>query len=773
MGIDLSGLDFGADSWPTGRARRAKPVTPASPIVDCGGVMLPAAVAALAEAPRWVGWRYDEVKGRTTKVPYGRHGRRARSNDPTTWLMLADVPVGAFDGPGIMLGDGLQGVDLDACLGADGTLEAWALEVLDRLDSYAEISPSGGGVKVLVRGPAGHGAVVKWGGDTQMPDGSTKKRELAYFTSGRYFTITGEVFRDRPIREIDEDDVQWLRKRIEKIRAEGTGTRINGKAHEPATPPGDDASAPGIGNLPAWLADLIRDGVAEGGRSEQFYKVVMSLSRMGCGASGIERILAAYPAGIAAKYTGRLREEITRITGNGVGIATGNGVEPLTPEFSDDHLALAFVRQYGPNYRWTPGMDWMRDTGTHWTRDEHLTRFDCSRTICREASNLAPDKGGERRRLASAKTVAAALSMAQSDPRIVVPAEAWDRDPMLLNTPGGVVDLRTGRLRARNGDDFVTQITSVVPDAAMKAPNWLRFIGEVFAHDTAMIEFVQRMGGYCLTGDRREQKLFFAHGTGSNGKNTLLDLWLWIMGTYSVKLPTITLMQSPFDRHPTELAQLRGKRLAMSGELEEGQYWAEARIKELTGDEFLTARFMRQDFFEFRMTQKHLIAGNYKPRLKGGDAAMARRMVLIPFLEKFEDHRKDATLPAKLRPEAPAVLAWLIDGAVKWHTDGLAIPHKVRDASAEYMAEHDDLALWIDECCRLEIGLMESGADLYGSFNIWKRDRGEHAPSQTAWGQRMAQRPGIHKHRSNGIHYVGIGLTNEARINLAKRTSKT
>lgn len=441
--------------------------------------------------------------------------------------------------------------------------------------------------------------------------------------------------------------------------------------------------------------------------------------------------------------------------------------DTVTPEFSDDHLALEFVAQYGAGLRWSPGLDWMRDTGTHWARDDHLIRFNAARLTCRSAANAAAEK--MRARLASAKTVAAVLSLAQSDPRIVVPAEEWDRAPFLLNTPAGIVDLRTGRLRPRTRRDYLTQITAVSPDAAMRCPNWLRFIGEVFAHDADVIEFVQRMGGYILTGDRREQKLFFAYGVGANGKSTLLDLWQWLMGTYALKLPAVALMLSKVERHPTELAQLRGKRLAMSNELEEGAFWAESRIKELTGDETLTARFMRQDNFEFRQSQKHLIAGNHKPRLRGGDPAIARRMVLIPFLEVFDGRRRDKALPEKLRAEAPAVLAWMVEGARKWHTDGLAIPVKVQDASRDYLAEHDDAAMWIEECCDTGAGCTDSASDLYASFRLWKRGRGEAEPSITTWGQRMALVSGIRKRRSGGIKYDGIRLTIAAREALFDR----
>lgn len=430
----------------------------------------------------------------------------------------------------------------------------------------------------------------------------------------------------------------------------------------------------------------------------------------------------------------------------------------VPPDFSDDALALDFVRAYGRGYRWSPGLGWMAAGATVWTRDDALTRYDLARRICRAAAACA-QKPDEQKRLTSAKTVGAVLSLAQSDQRIVVDAGLWDAQPLLLNTPAGIVDLRTGLLRHRRGDDYVTQATRIAPDFGVKASVFDKFIHEVFDGDSELVNFMQVVLGYCLTGDRREQFLFFWHGVGANGKSTLLDLVQHMLDTYALKMPAAALMVTRNDRHPTELAQLRGKRLAISSELEEGQFWNEALIKELTGDAVLTARFMRQDFFEFNMTQKHIIVGNHKPRLRGGDPAIARRLVLVPFLQKFEGAKRDNQLGEKLQAEAPAVLAWMVRGAVRWHAEGLVVPEKVRDAGAEYLADHDDLALWLGECC-IRTGEAKA-SELYSSFKLWKERRGEHAQSQTAWSQRLQMAPGVVRRVSNGVRYAGIQLNAE------------
>lgn len=444
---------------------------------------------------------------------------------------------------------------------------------------------------------------------------------------------------------------------------------------------------------------------------------------------------------------------------------TGEIAEPISPEFSDDSLALEFVAQYGAGLRWTPGMGWMHDEGTHWVRDEHLIRFDLARKTARAMAMQADAK--IRKAITSAKAVNSILFLAQSDPDIVVPATQWDCDASLLNTPDGLIDLKTGLQRQRNRGEYLTHVTRISMDGQADTPVWSKFISQVFSDNAEMIEFTQRLCGYCLTGERREQKVFFAHGHGSNGKSTLLDILMWMMGTYALKLPTTVLMSSKHERHPTELAQLKGKRLAVSNELEEGAFWAESRIKELTGDETITARYMRQDNFSFEITHKHLIAGNHKPRLKGGDPAMARRMVLMPFEQKFEGSAKDHKLPEKLKAEAPGILAWAVRGAVKWYAEGLAIPSRVEAVSKDYMSEHDDISMWIEECCETMSHLKARSSDLYASFRRWKQSRGEHEPSQTVWGEKMTLVPGLVKTKSKGLMMLtGIDLNSSEKARM-------
>lgn len=433
-------------------------------------------------------------------------------------------------------------------------------------------------------------------------------------------------------------------------------------------------------------------------------------------------------------------------------------------EHSEDALAIDFATRHAADLRYTAGMDWLYFSGNRWEIDKRLHRYDFARKLCRSVAAGLDERIANK--ITAASTVNAVVSLARCDQRLVIDADAWDADPRMLNTPGGMVDLTTGKIRPTRHTDAVTRITEVAPEDA-PAPVWEKFLEAVFSGDKAVIAFIQVMLGYCLTGSTREQKLFFLHGKGINGKSTLLDLVEWALGDYSLKLPAQVLMASKHQSHPTELAQLQGRRLATSSEIEDGQFWAESRIKELTGDEVLSARFMRQDFFQFRQTQKHIICGNYRPRLKGGDSAMQRRMVLVPFEACFAGEKQDKSLPEKLRQEAPAILHWMIQGAVKWAQDGLVIPEKIQAASADYMLAMDDLAEWAEDCCLMEPDARDTNKRLFASFAAWKQERAEKAPSIATWGERMRQQLRLEGFKSNGTRgFKGIALSPDEAIRL-------
>lgn len=411
----------------------------------------------------------------------------------------------------------------------------------------------------------------------------------------------------------------------------------------------------------------------------------------------------------------------------------GTGGAPFA---SDIDLSNRFTELCTGKYRWTHGLEWRVNTSTHWVQDNNLSRYNAAKEICQGvAADIEDGEEGLVKKICSAATINAVLMLARCDAGIVTGIEEWDAHTMLLNTPSGIYDLTTGAIIPRADNLLFTQITNIAP-AAIPTPVWDKFTADVFG-DAETIEFIQRMGGYCLTGSTREQKLFFLHGEGSNGKSVFLEVLRAIGGQYSHNLPSEALMTAKHERHPTTLAALHGKRLAISSEIEQTAHWAESRIKSLTGDATMTARYMRCDEFTFTITHKHVLAGNSKPRLKGDDFAMVRRMVLIPFTRTFKGEDCDDRLPQKLEAEYAGILNWFIQGARKWSESGLLIPSTIKESTAEYMAQQNDIQLWIEECCTVGGGLSVGSTVAYQSYAAFKSRNGEHPESAKAFSPRL------------------------------------
>jgi putative DNA primase/helicase len=244
--------------------------------------------------------------------------------------------------------------------------------------------------------------------------------------------------------------------------------------------------------------------------------------------------------------------------------------------------------------------------------------------------------------------------LARADRRHAATVDQWDSDAWLLNTPGGIVDLRTGDIQAHRPDAYCTKMTAVAPGG--RCPQWHAFLKRVTGGDRELQAFLSRMVGYCLTADTREQALFFLYGTGANGKSVLLSTVTGIVNDYSKSAPIETFVASRSEHHPTDLAGLQGARLVTVTETEDGRRWDESKIKSITGGDRISARFMRQDYFEFTPVLKLVIAGNHKPGLRSVDEAIRRRLHLIPFTVTIPPAERDLSLSEKLRAEWGAYL---------------------------------------------------------------------------------------------------------------------
>ena len=353
---------------------------------------------------------------------------------------------------------------------------------------------------------------------------------------------------------------------------------------------------------------------------------------------------------------------------------------------TEDQAALEFARRHADRLRFCHDAGtWYEWTGSNWRQNRTGLAFQFARELSRDLAIREPDRV---RYVASKTSFAGGVErFARSDPAFAVTSQYWDKDPMLLGTPAGTVDLTNGRLSPGNPVNGITKSTAVAPAETAECPLWRRFLYEATNGDEEAVRFHQQWFGYSLTGDVSEQSLLFVFGPGGNGKSVYINVLTGIMADYAATPTMEALTVSSGERHSTDIAMLRGARLASASETEKGRAWAEARVKQLTGGDSITARFMRQDNFTFKPMFKLLIIGNNMPRLRNVDDAMRRRFNIAPFVHKPE--QPDKRLEEKLKGEWPGILRWAINGCLDWQKNGLMRPASVTAATGKYFADQD------------------------------------------------------------------------------------
>jgi putative DNA primase/helicase len=290
---------------------------------------------------------------------------------------------------------------------------------------------------------------------------------------------------------------------------------------------------------------------------------------------------------------------------------------------TEDSAAVQFVELHGQDLRYCHSTSaWFRWNGKIWSKDQTSIAFHWARELARQLAEDLDEK--ERKKIQKTSFASGMERFAMADPAVAVTIDYWDADALLLGTPGGTVDLRTGKLYPSRREDGITKTTSVAPNGN-GCPRWQLFLEETTGKDPELIRFLQQWCGYGLTGLTREHALVFVCGPGGNGKSVFLNTVANILKTYASTSAMDTFTVSHNDKHPTDLAMLRGARLVTASETEEGRSWAESRIKQMTGGDRISARFMRQDFFEFTPQFKLTIVGNHKPILRNVDEAARQR----------------------------------------------------------------------------------------------------------------------------------------------------
>lgn len=446
-----------------------------------------------------------------------------------------------------------------------------------------------------------------------------------------------------------------------------------------------------------------------------------------------------------------------------------SGLRPLTQLGNSERLVDQFGDRLLYSFVWSSWLVW---DGKRWKKDESgqvmTWAKEVARNILLEAH--AEDNDVLRRALIKwsketekAAQLEAMISLARS--AVPVGIDQFDTDIWLLNVRNGTVDLRTGELSEHRRSDFITKIVDLDYDPSAACPLWESVLERVLP-DESVRQFFQRAAGYSATGSARERKLIIPHGPGRNGKGVTLETLLQVLGEYAGRTPAETFMARREGSIPNNIAALRGVRFVFSSETNEGHRLAEAVVKDLTGGESISARFMRGEWFTFPPTFTPWLATNHRPVIRGSDPAIWDRIALVPFNVRIPDDEQDPDLLEKLEDEYPGILAWIINGAVEWHKHGLKVPDAVRMATDSYQAEMDILGLFVNECCVEDpderTGWVTS-TSLYEAYMKWCKDSGEKELPKRTLGLRLAERGYVSAKvgSQRGRGWIGLRLLSE------------
>lgn len=456
--------------------------------------------------------------------------------------------------------------------------------------------------------------------------------------------------------------------------------------------------------------------------------------------------------------------------------SNGHGTTQHPARFNMTELGNAerFVARHGDDIRYCyPWGRWLVWNGARWERDEsgkvHKRAKDTVRSIYAEAAAEGDD---ERRkalvkhaRASEAKNkIEAMLELAKSE--VPVSPDELDANPLLLKVPNGTVDLRTGELLPHRREDLITKMAGAEYKPDAPAPAWAAFLERVQPGEE-LREFIQRGTGYSATGDTSEQCMFINHGpSGANGKTTFQEAAASALGDYAMRTPTEMLLAKRGGGVPNDVARLKGARFVAASETEEGRRLAESLVKDLTGQDTISARFMRAEWFDFKPTHKLWLSTNHKPEIRGTDNGIWRRIRLVPWAVTIPPAEQDRKLSAKLRAELSGVLAWIVRGCIAWQREGLRAPDEVRRATAEYRAEMDTLAAFLADRCVVREGVWSLADKLYQRYAMWCDANGERQEAQKAFVARLSERGFVRKRATKGTDkgryiWLGVGIRDD------------
>jgi putative DNA primase/helicase len=708
-------------------------------------VQIDAIPTSLKNIDNWVHWKLElNNKDKPTKVPYmATSSHKAASTDHLTWSSF-ETAVNYLDnerGLGFVLPPSgeMFFLDLDHVRNPEtGEITPWALRVIETVNSYTEISPSGTGIHILgfVKGI--------------VPPGGLKKGSIESYTQGRYTTITGNHYDGSPL-ELKEMDISQLYK---LIQAGVFNFHDNPKYDGLFNNTGKGWEA--LGYSSHSEADM----------------ALCSLLAQKLG-NNLDDIDSAF------RLSGMMRTKWdAKLTNSTYGRYTILKIiqQDTSSSYRDTDVGNAerLVARHGKDLRYSHSSDeWNVWDGTRYATDKNgeieRRAIDTVKSTFDEAAKASHKQGCASSAWAKASMssghINASIRLARTDPRISITADKLDVDPWLLNCLNGTVDLRMGTLREHRREDLITKRAPVVFDADAKCPQWDKFLWRIMDDNVGLISFLHRAIGYSLTGSTQEGVIFLQHGLGRNGKTVFSETINYLAGDYARTADANLLLTRRSEGPRHDIARLEGARLVWTSETADGVRFDEALVKLLTGGDKITVRRLYHELTEFFYAGKIWLRTNNKPQIIGRDVAIWKRLMLIPFRVTIPDNEQDKELRQKLLTEGPGILASLVRGCLEWQKIGLCPPPEVIAATDEYEKESDALKDFLEDRCIVDKGLTTPCTELYKAYRSYCEENGQtdkHIWDTGYFGKQLGERGFGQKKVKGQRCRTGIGLKPEA-----------
>lgn len=743
----------------------------------------------------WCVWKYTQVNGRMTKIPFNAEtGEKARSNDRSTWTSfdkaLQSYQTQNLDGLGFFFEQPYVGIDLDDVEDeihrfqrGDHT-DNIVSEFYEAYKSYGEISPSGTGIHIMAKG--------------EIPGERRRKGNVEIYESGRFFTMTGQSLGKYPQITLSSHNTM---QRIYDKYLGNPATRFYDKtsqgiahnlseseviAHINNSKQSDlfntlmkgewqgnydsqsDADM-AFSNLLAFWCARDFDQMDSIFRQSGLYRPKWDAKRSDS-TYGEQTLYKAINEASNIYTPSNKQEPLKYVFGEAFGTEEKENKKTYPPKSWDDTgNADRFIDRYGDNYKYSytnkqffvfDGAKWAADETGMIRRliDEMINGLKNEKIVVPEGTEPEDAKEQFMKFIKKSRGTQAKKNITDEiKHRKPVKTDEFDQHDMLLNVANGYIDLPARKLHDHDIEKLFSLQSYTDYTEKMQPTIWLEFLNDIFDGDQEVINYLQKALGYSLTGSTREQVMFILHGKGRNGKSIFVETIAEILGDYSKTMQATSLMVKKNDSVNTDIARLNGARFVSSSEPNEGFRFDEGLIKQLTGGDKVTARFLYGSEFEFTPKFKIWVSTNHKPIITGTDDGIWRRLVLIPFDVQIPDEKVDKNLKYKLLREAPGILNWMVQGAYMWMKDGLEAPEKISEAGELYRNEMDVIEEFITDRCERVEGSRVRNKILYEEYRKWADETGSHKMPMKKFTQKMKEKF-KNKKMNNGLNYFDLKI---------------